>query len=347
VMEVEHLDKLELLDEQGEELFLERGWTDGLPIRIPFQDRVDAFLARSGLNPTEVIGPVPPSNGVATVGNVAVNAFMAGCRPEHLRVVVAAIESLLLEPFNLNMVQSTTNPVTPLMIVNGPARNECGISSGRGVLAPSRKANGVIGRAVRLVMGNLGGSFDDQIDMTTHGSPLRYTFCVGEAEEESPWEPLHAWLGFDRNQSVVTTAPIESLINITVSYGNTQADQLIDHLGRAMRTMGTSFYWSQGTPVLIMNPTHASILHGAGFSRADVQQALFDEARVPLDSLRYGNFPVGDWTVVDGKVLGYRRPEDLYIVVAGRTGGRHTMYGAGFYLSAATSAAVRVAPSAF
>jgi hypothetical protein len=334
------LERLDITPEECEELFFVRYCTDGLPIRVPTVDRVDAFLERAGLDPSDVLGAVPPSRGIATVGNVAVNAFMAGCAPEHLKIVVAAMRALLKEPFNLYDVQCTTNPVTPLVIVNGLARVESGINSGRGAVAPGRHANGVIGRAVRLAMGNLGGSFDDKIDMATQGSPLKYSFCVAEAEEESPWEPLHVWLGYDQAQSVVTTAPIEGLIDVIPSYGNTQAYHLIDHMGRAMRTLGTSFYWSQGNPVLILNPTHAWILHEAGYARADVQEALFQEARIPLEDMPYGNIPVGDWTVVDGKIMGMRRAEDIYLVVAGQNGGHHTLYGMGFCLSRATSAEV-------
>ncbi|HEX3842172.1 MAG TPA: hypothetical protein VHU85_15370 [Acidimicrobiales bacterium] len=337
---INNVDQLDLTDDETEDAFFERAWTDGLPIRVPRVERVDAFVASSGLDPNVRIGTVPPAHGVATIGNVAINAFMAGCKPEHLAIVCAAVEALLKEPFNLWAVQCTTNPVTPLVIINGPVRETCGVNCGLGTLGPGRNSNGVIGRAVRFVMGNLGGSFDEKIDMATHGSPLKYTFCVGEAEEESPWEPLHVWLGYDATESVVTTAPIEGLIDVIPSYGNTKAHHLLDHMGRVMRTMGTSYYWSQGNPVLIMNPTHASILCDAGYSREDVQQTLFQEARVPLDTLPHGNIPVGDWTVVDGQVLGMRRAEDIYIVVAGQTGGHHTMYGMGFCLSDATSAAL-------
>ncbi|HMG41429.1 MAG TPA: hypothetical protein VK611_08865 [Acidimicrobiales bacterium] len=334
------LDELTVPVEEVEELLLERGWTDGLPVHAPTVVRVEDFLERSGLDRNEVIGPVPSARGIATVENVAVNAVMAGCRPEHLKVVVAAVKALIEEPFNLYVVQCTTNPVTPLTVVNGPARQDCGLSSGRGLVGPGRDANGVVGRAVRFVMGNIGGSFDDLIDMANHGSPLKYTFCVAEAEEESPWEPLHVWLGYRADQSVVTTVPVEGLVDVIPSYGNTQATHLIDHFGHAMRTLGTCYYWSQGNPVLIVNPTHAAILANAGWDRASLQEALFEEARIPVDSMKMGNIPVGDWTVVDGKVLGFQRPEDTYIVVAGAEGGHHTLYGMGFALSYATSAAV-------
>ncbi|MCU1461688.1 MAG: hypothetical protein JWO37_1763 [Acidimicrobiales bacterium] len=334
------LDELDLPEDLADEMFFERGWTDGMAVRLPTTDRVDEFIARSGLDRDLVIGPVPPSNGIATVENIAVNALMAGCRPEHLKIVTAAMTAMLQEKFNLYVVQCTTNPVTPLTIVNGPARIDGGMNFGRGALGPGRHWNGAIGRAVRLAMGNLGGSFDENVDMATHGNPLKFSCCLAEAEEESPWDPLHVALGYSPTDSVVTTAAVEGLIDIVPSYGNTQAKHLIDHIGRAMRTIGTCYYWSQGNPVVILNPTHAHILDNEGIGRAQLQEVLFQEARVALDTMPLGNIPVGDWKVVDEHALGYARPEDLYIVVAGQTGGHHTLYAMGFALSYATSSIV-------
>lgn len=323
----------------AERLMADSRWTDGLPVRLPIADVVDAFIEAAGLDRTTVLGAVPPANGLATVENVAVNALMAGCRPEHLAVVVGAVSALLKEPFDLYDVQCTTNPVTPLTVVNGPARSR-GMESGRGALGPGQHANGVIGRAIRFVLGNIGGSFDPGIDMANHGWSPKYTCCLAEAEEQSPWEPLHAWLGYDSDQSVATTIPIESLIDVVPSYGNTQADHLIDHFGRAMRTMGTCYFWSQGNPLLIVNPTHAAILANAGIDRSELQRLLFAEAQIPVASMPFGNIPVGDWRLVDDKVLGMEQPEDIYIVVAGAEGGHHTLYGMGFALSKATSAPI-------
>jgi hypothetical protein len=326
--------------ESVESEFHRRRWTDGLPFRAPTQAAIDEFLHASRMDPATVIGPIPPLNGIGTVANVAVNAYMAGCDPEHLPLVVAAVGAVIQERFNLYVVQCTTNPVTPLTIVNGPIRHRCNLNSGRGTGGPGPFANGVVGRALRFVLGNIGGAFDENIDMANHGSPLKYTFCIAEAEEESPWEPLHVSLGYDAAQSVVTVAAVEGLIDVIPSYGNTQHYHLIDHLGRAMRTLGTCYYWSQGSPVVVVNPTHAAIFDKAGIDRRRLQELLFQEARIPLDTMPYGNIPVGDWTVVDGAALGVRKAEDIIVVVAGPEGGHHSLYGMGFCMSFACSAAV-------
>ncbi|WP_086151577.1 hypothetical protein [Cellulosimicrobium sp. KWT-B] len=331
------LEELALPIELSEEVLREQLWTDGLPVQLPMRDRVDDFIARSGLDRDEVVGPVPPAFGIATVENVAVNAFMAGCRPDHLKVVVAMVSSILKDEFDLYNVQCTTNPVAPMTIVNGPIRHEIGMNFGRGCMGPGPQPNGVIGRALRFVMGNIGGSFDDMIDMAQHGSPLKYTFCFAEAEEESPWEPLHVWLGYDRETSVVTTLAIETLIDQTINFGNTEAIHLIDGYGRVMRNLDINYFWSDGNPVLIINPPYAAMLADAGFDRLTLQEALFEEARIPLEELPYGNVPPGNWTVVDGRVLAVKRPQDIYIVVAGGSGGHHMMYGGAFGLSKATS----------
>lgn len=231
-----------------ERLIRNAGWTDGLPVRLPTPERVHAFLELAKTDPDEVVGVVAPMGGQATVGGIAVNALMAGCEPEQLPVVVAAVRAMIQEPFNLDLVQVTTNPVAPLAVVNGPIRNAAGIRSGRDAFGPGPGGNGPIGRAIRFVMRNIGGIGDN--DMATHGSAAKYTFCIGEAEEDSPWEPLHVWQGYERGDDVVTMLGIESMINLVLTSGTTDAENFITHVAHSLQTVGTNVYFSTGNPVI-------------------------------------------------------------------------------------------------
>lgn len=189
--------------------FRKRGLTDGLPIVVPTVERVDRFIEASGFPRRTEIGP---SGGVATIENVAVNALMAGGRPEDVGVIFAALEAMRKEPYNLRGVQVTTNPVAPLAIVNGPIRHQLGIDSGPHAISPGDHPNGPIGRAIRFALQNIGEA-TAEVDRATLGLPAKYTFCLAENEEASPWQPLHVSLGYESNDSVVTMVGPESIID--------------------------------------------------------------------------------------------------------------------------------------
>jgi hypothetical protein len=317
--------------------FQQRDLTDGLPVVIPTEKRVDAFVRASGFDPGLVVGPIDPQRGVATVHNVAVNALMAGCRPDQLGVVLGAIEALMKDPFKLRGVQATTNPVAPLCIVNGPIRNRIGVASGRNALSPGQTANGPIGRAIRFVMRNIGGGLGD-VDRATLGFPGKYTFCLGENEEASPWPGHHTSLGYAPDEDVVTMIGIESFIDVIPVFKT--ADPIIDHFARAMRNGGTNVYWSRGTLLMVVSPGHADILAGEGFTREKLQERLFEEAMIPLSDMPYGNIPQGHWVERDGKVLITESPQDIYIVCAGGPEPLHSVYMTGFGVANAASAKV-------
>jgi hypothetical protein len=200
-------------------LFKTRNWTDGLPVVVPTRPRIDGFLEQLGFasRRLESLGPMAPSMLTATVENVAVNAFMAGCEPEHLGIVLGAVEAMLQPSYGLGYVSVASNPVAPFVIVNGPKAVEAGVASGAGAFSPRQSANGPIGRAVRLVMRNVGGTIEG-IDATALGQPLRYTCCLAEAEAASPWEPHHVIAGYEAQESVVTVAPTETLIGLVPSF---------------------------------------------------------------------------------------------------------------------------------
>ena len=307
-----------------ERTLLERGWTDGLPIHLPTKERVDEFIATSGMSPDEVIGHVAPQGGLATIGLIAVNAVMAGCEPEHLPVVVAAVRALLKPAFNLHLVQVTTNPVAPLAVVNGPARHSANVRWGREALSPGPGGNGPIGRAIRFVMRNIGGAGDT--DTATFGNPAKYTYCMAEDEEGSPWEPLHVWQGYAREDSVVTVLGIEAYVDIVPESGSTTAENLLNHLGHAMQVIGTGVYWSKGNPTYVLTPRYAQLLANKGMRRADVQNELFERGKIPVKSLPFPNINTGDWKLDGDRIQVTSSPQDIYIIVAGSPEGHHAYY---------------------
>jgi hypothetical protein len=332
-MDLDGADEVEL-----QRWFHERDMTDGLPVIVPTVERVEAFLAASGFRGEREIGAVDPARGFATVANVAVNAVMAGCRPEHLAVVIAAVEAMLQPAFRLHGVQTTTNPVAPLTIVNGPIRHRLDIDSGRNALSPGQHANGPIGRAIRFVMRNVGGAIGD-VDRATLGSPGKYTFVLAEAEEDSPWEPLSVALGHERGADVVSVIGIESFVN-TIPVFDT-AEPIIEQLSRALRGGGTNVYWSRGTQLFVINPGHAQILARDGYAeRGRLQEELFERGKIPLEDLREGNIAQGVWHEEDGKVFVTESPEDIWIVCAGGPEPLHSVYMNGFGVNNGVSAPI-------
>ena len=187
-----------------------RGVTDGLPVIPPTAARVRAAVEASGRRGDEVIGLVAPRYGRATVEKIAINAVMAGCRPEYLPVVIAAVEAICDPAFALVGVSGTTDAVTPLVILNGPVRRALDVNCGAGVFGAGWRANATIGRALRLVWANVGGATPGLLSMSTFAQPGRYSYCIGEHEEASPWEPLHVEHGFAGRDSTVAVLAAEA-----------------------------------------------------------------------------------------------------------------------------------------
>jgi hypothetical protein len=251
-----------------------RGWGDGLPLVPPTPERVEAFVVASGRPASEVVAALPPTWAEATVEKVAVNAVMAGCRPAHLPVVLAAIRAAAQEPFNLYAIQTTTHPCAVLVIVSGPAAAQLGVNAGYGAFGPGSRANATIGRAVRLVLMNVGGARPGVLDRATQGSPAKYTYCVAEHEASSPWPPLRVALGFRAEDSVVTVVAGEGPHNVN-DHGSATADSLLRQLAGTMAVPGSNNAYMKGDSYLFLGPEHARQLAAEGLSREDVQRRLF------------------------------------------------------------------------
>ena len=188
------------LEDSAEAVFedyYQRGWTDGLPVIPPTRDRVAAMLATARRGPAEIVAVLPPKKGHATVEKLAVNAVMAGCHPSYFPVVIAAVEALADPKFEIGAMNVTTSCTSPMLIINGPVRQQLDINDGWGLLGPGWRANATIGRAISLIMLNIAGRIPGQVSKAVIGFPGRYGMCIGEREEASAWEPLHVERGFD------------------------------------------------------------------------------------------------------------------------------------------------------
>ncbi len=316
------------------EYAIAQGWSDGLPLIPPTPERVDRMVAATARAPQEVVARLDPRQGEATVERIAINAVMAGCAPTYLPVLLAAIEAVADPSFNLNGIQATTNPVGPLLIVNGPVRAQIGINSGRNALGPGCRANATIGRALRLCLLNIGGGIAGEVDMAILGMPGKYTFCLGENEEESPWEPLHVERGFQPEESTVTAVGVQGTNNLLILSGHA-ADALL-LTADAMATMGNNnLLMGAGNPVVFFSLGHARQFTEQGFqTKRAVREFLFEHARIPMDRFPprevLPTHPMHDRAIVDGQVCAVRQSDDLLVVVAGGPEPYHITYCASF-----------------
>lgn len=302
----------------------EQGCTDGLPVVIPTAARVDRMVLASGLDGDLDLGSMGPGGGATTIEKIAVNAVMAGCVPDHMPVVLAAIQALLQPEFDLAEVQSTTHSIAPLMIVNGPMAAACGIASGFGALGPGHRANASIGRAVRLCMMNIGGARPGSSDMALLGHPGKFTFCLAEDEASSPWEPLPRSLGYDDGASVVTIVGTEgphSVMFVNDADDPDSPRRLLRALARVVANTGSNnANLRGGTVAIALNPEHATVLGAAGLSRRDVQSEIATMATNPrslLRSLNPGLLRDGD---PDEALAAVQGPDNIVLFVAGGSG---------------------------
>jgi len=294
-----------------EELYA-MGVTDGFPVIPPTAERVEDFIRAAGMPAAKEIVPVPPTNAPATVEKIAINAVMAGCRPEYMPVIIAALEAMADPAFNFLGIQTTTNPVSPLIVINGPIRQQLDVNCGRNALGPGRRANATIGRAVRLVMVNVGGAIPGEVDKATLGMPGKYTMCLGEAEEESPWEPLHVQRGLQPGQSAVTVIGVQGNQNMYIPWK--KADSILRALASGISSLAANnTLRGQGHPIMLINPGHARLLAEQGFDRGRVQQELWERSGIPVGMLpkEVSAIEEGSRLIKDGRSMVTRVPEDI------------------------------------
>jgi hypothetical protein len=295
----------------------EQGWTDGLPIVPPSPELVQRFVDASGRGAQACIAVLPPRQGRATVEVIAVNAVMAGCRPEYMPVIIAAIDAMMDSSFPLELIQVTTNPMTPMLVLNGPIRDQLDINYGAGCLGPGWRANATIGRAIRLILLNIGGALPGIYSKSSFASPLRYTYVFGENEEENPWSPFHVDRGFSVTDSTVTVFRATNYVNISGGEG-VGPEEILRHIATAMPPM----YLGGEGAMLLLGVNHAHSLHEAGLTKQEIQQKLWEYAVVTQDHF------AADFVETErvagrtgpGVVRRTRLPEQMYVLVAGGPG---------------------------
>ncbi|MEQ8719109.1 MAG: thioredoxin family protein [Acidimicrobiales bacterium] len=304
------------------EAAFERGWTDGLPVVVPTAERVAAMLAGTTRAADEVVAVVPPDLVECSVEKVAVNAVMAGCRPEYLPVVLTALEAVCTEEFNMHGLLATTMPNGPVFVVNGPLAERIGMNSGAGVLGPGNRANSTIGRAVQLVIRNVGGGRPGEIDMSTHGSPAKYGLCFAEAEATSPWEPLSVDRGFESGVSTVTAFGGEAP-RVIADQLSRDAESLTRSLAACIKAAVHPKVGLVLDALLVVSPEHAARFAAAGWSRQRLTHELTTLLVMDGDDMirGAGGIAEGMADTFAGQPVPKLRPGGLLITHAGGTAG--------------------------
>ena len=302
-----------------------RACTDGLPVIIPTHDRVARMVLASGQEADMVLGTMGPGHGIATMEKVAVAAVMAGCLPDYMPVVVAAVKAVIDPVFDLTEMQATTHCTAPLIIVNGPARHNCGPASSRhGALAPGHRANASIGRALRLAMINIGGGRAGTSDMALLGHPGKFTYCLAEDEEQSPLPPLHVDLGFEPEDSVVTVIGAEAPHSVIFSADGDDLNAyqyLLNVLAVGLTNAATNnATLTRGTATVVLNPDHANLLAGAGLSRADIAAEIFSRSKISVEEMRQLVPGFSGAANATGDRYAFTGPEQILIIMAGGSG---------------------------
>ena len=320
-------------DDEVQEAYHQRRWTDGLPIVLPTPERVQAMIAGAGRRGSEVVAVIPPRWAEATVESIAINAVMAGCRPVHMPLLLAAVQAACDPAFGLYSVQATTHPCAVLMLVSGPIVGQLGLNVAHGAMGPGFRANAAAGRALRLVLINVGGGIPGHGDQSTHGSPAKFSYCVAENEAATPWEPFRVTRGFDLADSTVTVFSGEGPHNIN-DHVCTSAVTTLTVAADTMATVGHNNAGSviRGDVLVVFGPEHAHTIASGGLSKRDVQSFLFERARNRVGTLKLramykeGNWP--DWVDrEDDEALcpSVGAPEDIHIAVTGGPG-KHSAF---------------------
>ena len=319
--------------EQASAYCYERGWTDGLPVIAPTVERVERMLAYCNRPFDAPIARLAPRYGEATPLRIAANAVMAGCRPAYLPIVMAALEAMAEEPFNLYGIQATTHSCAPLVLVNGPIAKELGMNAGHSALGAGNQANATIGRSVRLCLVNIGGAIPGVGDMATYGTPTKFSYCAAENEDANPWEPLHVERGFPRDATTVTVAACEGPHNINDHESKT-AEGILKTVAGTVATTGQNNAHHASDPFIVFGPEHAATIAAEGLSKQDIRRYLYANAHIALGRFAPENIERRLRAKFPGRYVGaepdtpvtmVQRPEDLNIVVIGGAG-KHSAY---------------------
>ena len=317
------------------EFLFDQRVTDGLPVVPPTRERVERMLATTIRSPDEVIGKIAPNYAPATVEKIAINAVMAGASPMFLPVIIAAVDAAAGGQFPLHGTVASTDGITPMMIVNGPVREQIGMNWGLNALGQGNRANMTIGRALRLVLRNIGGAREGEIDQTVQGGAHKFTLTFAEHEDASPWQPLHVEHGYQPDESVVTLLPVIGGPRVCVDEYSRTARALVGSLA-----MGFDCIFSPngqiGPSMLVISPEHAGVFRQDGWSKANVREAIVELTARPIRD-RLATDRVGGGITqptlkregiteadLDRPMSKVAHPSHIQIAVAGSNAGKRT-----------------------
>ncbi len=300
----------------------ERGWSDGLPVVPPTPLRVMRMLSGSDRDAAEIIGKVPPDNVPCSIEKIAINAVMAGCKPEYFPVVIASVEAALLDRFCMHGLLCTTYFSSPVMVVSGPVVKQIGMNSGINALGQGNRANATIGRALQLIIRNVGGGVPGGIDRATMGNPGKYTYCFAEDESDENWASLAMDRGFDRADSVISLFAGDGLQPILDQQSRTP-QSLAKSMAMSLRSVAHTKLFGMADAILVVCPEHRRVFREGGWNKEDLRKALYEELMTPgIDIVRGANdIAEGMPEKFKDKILNKFRDDGLHIVTTGGTAG--------------------------
>jgi len=300
------------------EAMFDRGWTDGLPVVPPTEERVLRMLGGTTRSPDEVVAVVPPDLVDVTVEKVAINAVMAGCKPEYLPWVIAAVEAVCNDVFNIHGVLATTMPVGPVIVANGPGTRAIGMNSGMNAFGQGNRANLTIGRAVQLVVRNIGGGRPGEVDRATHGNPGKISFCFAEDEVGSPWTSLAVSRGVAPGVDAITVFPGEGP-RCVVDQLARDPESLCNTFAACLRTLHNPKSVLAFDAILVVGPEHARVFAEAGWDRDRVLAELHARLQIPGSELVRGANGIAEGVPAHLKdaTLPKFRPNGILLVHAG------------------------------
>jgi hypothetical protein len=316
------------------EFMFDQGFSDGLPLVPPTPERVMRMLSATRRDPQDVIAQMPPNMGDATIEKVAINAVMAGCKPEYLPVVIAAIEAICTDEFNIHGVMATTMGASPVLVVNGPIREKIGMNSGLGALGSGNRANATIGRAVRLAIRNIGGAKPGGTDRSTLGNPMKITMCFAEWEERSPWAPLHVERGFKAEDSVVTAFAMTSGPVHIVDQESRAPDEVAGSIALGLESLFLPKYHVMPVDtLLVVCPEHIDTLMRDGpYEKTRLRERIQKVTEKPLRAMVADDISGAGMTrdaaaklsdeQLDRLVPKFASPDYIHMVVAGSDAGK-------------------------
>ena len=307
------------------ELCYAKGWTDGLPVVPPTAERIAGMLAAVKLDPDRQVAFIENRQVSVTAEKIAINAVLAGCKPEYMPVVVAAVEALADPLYGYHGPATSTGGSAVLMIVNGPIAHELDMNSGHNLFGPGWRANATIGRAVRLVMRNTIGTLPGTLDQSSLGHPGKYTYCIAENEAESPWPGLHVDRGFKPEQNAVTIMAALGVHQYSNGLSATPEGVLTTACAQMRISAGTA---RKPCYAMVFAGEHMAVIAQAGWTRDDVKRYCFEHTKISVAELKRINLKDGAVTAADEKemVALVHEPNDFLVVMAGGRAGVQSAY---------------------